>query len=120
MSEYPRTSISRFTMRNATNMELTPIKCATCRFRGTEKQMYDDAGERRGVALYPCFAIEHTGRADTGEDGTIDVATVVDSFEKKAVVVDGSGYAAQLLVRDDFGCVLHEPKHASLLRGGSR
>lgn len=42
--------------------------------------------------------------------GNKDAWLPVPSDAQPAIVVDGSGYAARLLVLPTFGCVLHEPK----------
>lgn len=42
--------------------------------------------------------------------GNEDMAAEERSRGELAVVVDGSGYAARLLVSGDFGCVLWEKK----------
>lgn len=81
--------------------------CATCRFRGDEKKVTDAAFVEHGLGYYACFAVEHAGRGAI--DALVDEDVVQAQMTKRAVVVDGSGYAAQLLVRADFGCILHEP-----------
>lgn len=88
--------------------------CATCRFMAasrdgdgltfyvSELDVGEDDGER-GSKHATCTRIIH-GNGDAGRG---DPLGTIGSI---AVVVDGSGYAARLLVLPTFGCVLHEPK----------
>lgn len=86
--------------------------CATCRFMAAPRRDYD------GFAV-PSFYSDETGEVESAYRATCvrivhGNARVNNLDEWKAreatpaVVVDGSGYAARLLVLPTFGCVLHE------------
>lgn len=66
--------------------------CATCRFMAAkrEKYVWDDETDHRS-----CVRIKHGNGGEASPD-------------ESAVVVDGSGYTARLLVLPTFGCALHE------------
>jgi hypothetical protein len=84
--------------------------CGTCRFMAAERDLRvverDDPADPNRVIyedverqLRTCTRIIH-GNAETNDyEGTP---------EQPAMVVDGSGYAARLMVLPTFGCVLHE------------
>lgn len=85
--------------------------CGTCRFLAAERETYDveqeDPSDPNRVIyvdverkLRTCTRIIHGNRDTWAYEGT---------EQQPAVVVDGSGYAARLLVLPTFGCVLHEP-----------
>lgn len=42
--------------------------------------------------------------------GNADSSSETQSASEPAVVIDGSGYAARLIVLPTFGCVLHEER----------
>jgi hypothetical protein len=70
--------------------------CKTCRFMANEREDYPMSRNHR-----TCVRIIH-GNDCRRED---------DSAEREpAAVLDGSGYAARLVVLPSFGCVLHEPR----------
>lgn len=83
--------------------------CKSCRFFAAPR----GKSERFGS----CVKIIH-GNGDgnwRGSDGMptdeeLSAAKWVDPEKELAYVVDGSGYAARLKVKPDFGCVLHEPR----------
>lgn len=98
--------------------------CGTCKFWGSDDPRHNDEipeGEYR-----TCNAVIHDklGATDSNRDG-VDTY-VADYYDKHefaeakaeiaavrkhlAVVKDGSGYYAALKTKDDFGCVLHQPK----------
>lgn len=68
--------------------------CDTCRFAAAPR--YPDTQYRS------CVRILH------GNGGDHDHLELHPDREQRAIVVDGSGYAARLLVLPTFGCVLHE------------
>lgn len=85
--------------------------CASCRFMAAEREtrmveredpndsnrvIYEDVPRQ----LRTCTRIIHGNRDTWDYEGT---------EQQPAMVVDGSGYAARLLVLPTFGCVLHEP-----------
>lgn len=79
--------------------------CSTCRFMATSR---DDGGLTWFDSDYnehtsdhaTCVRVIHGNRGDQTDK----------TAKEPAVVVDGSGYAARLLVLPTFGCVLHEEK----------
>lgn len=82
-------------------------QCSSCKYmaapRGLVKYIEDADGMYVGEsqsAHRTCTRILH------GNGG--DHEHMVDS--EPALVVDGSGYAARLIVLPTFGCNLHEPK----------
>lgn len=78
--------------------------CATCRFmaepRGID-YIGDNVEDDRTSDHRTCVRIIHGNGDAEREDGTM---------AEPALVIDGSGYAARLIVLPTFGCVLHEPK----------
>ena len=72
-----------------------PARCSTCRFFAPEPrglQVYDpETDEDFETQHHTCVRVVH----GNGDD---------------VKVVDGSGYAARLLVLPNFGCILHEEK----------
>jgi hypothetical protein len=95
-------------METALNTPIETMKCATCKHLGDEPiesrdwQHYEEG--QRFVTFYECQRVHHdeNWKYPPGE---------------QAVVVDGSGYRAALCVEDTFGCVLWEPKDASVIDG---
>jgi hypothetical protein len=80
--------------------------CSTCRFFGGPASIDAGCGEgddyyERESGHHACVRIIH-GNASGGVD--------VSLLNEKAVVTDGSGYAAKLRVLPTFGCALHEVK----------
>lgn len=83
-----------------------PKTCATCRFmaepRGLEifgeTEAEDTVTEHRS-----CVRVIH-GNGDSRHEA------MSKSAREPALVIDGSGYAARLIVLPTFGCVLHEAK----------
>ncbi len=78
--------------------------CATCKFMGAERGEAffadDDADSLTQSAHHSCVRIIHGNRhGDSGLRATMN---------EPAIVTDGSGYAARLMVLPTFGCVLHE------------
>lgn len=67
-------------------------RCETCRFMAAERDPWRPQRT--------CVRVIH------GNHYEVD-----DNIAEKelAIVTDGSGYAARLLVLPTFGCVLHEP-----------
>jgi hypothetical protein len=63
----------------------------------------DDDGQPVGPMMQTCVRIVHGNKRgmDTPEH---------PAAGQLAAVLDGSGYAARLVVLPAFGCVLHEPK----------
>lgn len=77
--------------------------CSTCRFMAASR---DDTWDDDGLEIWPlvrstCVRIIH---------GNLTISNPVPSEQQPAMVVDGSGYSARLLVLPTFGCILHEPK----------
>lgn len=84
-------------------------RCETCRHRGDDPletgywdEEKDEYVERH--TYYECKRVAH-GNADYGKEN--------HKPGEKALAVDGSGYHAKLVVENDFGCVLWEPKSAA-------
>lgn len=85
-------------------------RCGSCRFWGTPEDA--QAGER----FRQCQAVihddvgYHDASLDAGDYGFDNDDARRREFrdDHKAVVVDGSGYHAALMIREDFGCVLWE------------
>lgn len=72
--------------------------CGTCRFISTEPILiWDDECNLVDAGYRTCKRVEHD------EGGKYPP-------NKKALVIDGSGYFAALKVEKDFGCILWEPK----------
>lgn len=66
------------------------VHCNTCKYM---------AAQREGNGHYSCVKIVHGNPSgDTPNEHDL------------AAVLDGSGYAARLVVLPTFGCVLHESK----------
>ena len=62
----------------------------------------DDGGVYRNGPWQTCVRIIHGNDYNPQTDAALP--------DQVAVVVDGSGYAARLAVKPDFGCVLWEEK----------
>ena len=82
------------------------MKCQNCKYCGSEKiNTYYDTQLQKVMdapsGFFACHRIEH---------GNQDSETIKNDPTVLAVVIDGSGYSAQLLVRPDFGCCLFESK----------
>lgn len=82
--------------------------CGMCRFMAAEREPYPypfkvktPEDDDRDIGHRSCVRIIH-GNPDFNERGW--------AAQEKAAVLDGSGYAARLVVLPTFGCVLHEPK----------
>lgn len=78
--------------------------CSTCRFMAMprDEDVWDDATEEMVPdTRATCVRIIHGNR---------DSHAPFPSVAQPAMVVDGSGYSARLLVLPTFGCNLHEPK----------
>ena len=87
---------------------MTTPTCSTCRFWGAQRPEDGDEGFARikeDVELWakvrPCGAV----MGDPDGSGAFPHRLPAD---RKAEVLDGSGYYASLRTREDFGCVLHE------------
>ncbi len=81
--------------------------CTTCRFMAAERDdglTFWDEDEERSTKHHSCVRIIH-GNGDAKYDKGYDGLSV-----EPALVTDGSGYAARLIVLPSFGCVLHEPR----------
>ncbi len=88
---------------------MTMNTCGTCKHHQTDNDEHlplaisdwdEDTYQkvlRKGYGI--CGRIKH-------EENT----TACKKFDGQAGVVDGSDYFAAVICRDDFGCVLHEPK----------
>lgn len=84
---------------------MTP-RCATCRFMGGERSVTvratddEDDYSYEDVPFRVCTAM----RAVTGE------TTATDLCPRIATLVERERFGASMLVRPDFGCVMHEEK----------
>jgi hypothetical protein len=90
---------------------MTTNRCGTCRFWGTEQDAIDNEMFRS------CKAVIHDSKSFTANDSQEwhDDEEINKELRElreanKAAVRDGSGYWAALKVREDFGCILWEPK----------
>lgn len=81
--------------------------CGTCKFMAASREdRVNDEGDRPvyyETTIHTCVRIIH------GNHNTNEVEKVT-SEKQPAVVIDGSGYQARLVVLPSFGCVLHEKK----------
>lgn len=78
--------------------------CSTCRFRAAPRGLsaWSDDGDYLGETEHStCTRILH------GNGGDVKAPRV---FSEPALVTDGSGYAARLVVLPSFGCSLHEDR----------
>lgn len=95
--------------------------CATCRFMAADRYGIDGSSSGHNT----CVRIIH-GNAGSGyyincpvyDDGTRESADEeanarVHPNKEPAAVLDGSGYAARLVVLPSFGCILHEDRPTS-------
>lgn len=78
-------------------------KCETCRFMAAER-------DHHAPDYATCVAVVHGNHAGSLSEGSDNCYYEYAEQDRKAVVLDGSCYAARLLVRKDFGCVLWEAK----------
>lgn len=87
-------------------------KCGTCKHWGREPNIDPEFRE--------CQVI-HLGEDENSWKGGPDAEEIEDEpelaarrikfrSENKAFTLDGSNFQAALRCREDFGCVLHEPK----------
>lgn len=90
--------------------------CATCRFMAGPRAdagldyWDEDACDMVSTEHRSCVRIIH---------GNATAETRRRAANEPAAVVDGSGYAARLIVLPTFGCVLHEERaEAEEVRGG--
>lgn len=88
---------------------MSEARCGTCRFMaetrdGIDFYEYEDetGTEEKTTEHHSCVRIIH-GNGNLKYEGFNRIAP------EPAIVTDGSGYAARLLVLPTFGCVLHEP-----------
>jgi hypothetical protein len=83
--------------------------CATCKYLGglAEMSVPDDNGDYQYTEHRRCARIIH------GNGHDLMLSTVL---AEPALVTDGSGYAARLIVLPTFGCALH----ASTVEGTQR
>lgn len=86
--------------------------CATCRFMAAKRDPFPDGLERYNPDTDEDEATEHRTcvrivHGNGYKDRTPPWGQVK---QEPAVVIDGSGYAARLLVLPTFGCTLHEPR----------
>lgn len=91
-------------------------QCRDCKYKAAARGVtgyhggYDDYGVSVDDAWSSCVKILH-GNILIDDPKVPDVTiNQYDDTALKAVVVDGSGYAARLLVKDDFGCALWEAR----------
>lgn len=97
--------------------------CHTCRFFAAPRDEYEaeDIGHSLGAPETDdfsyattghgtCVRIIHGNRCEPRLHS--EGRAIRRAASELAVVTDGSGYAARLLVLPTFGCVLHEPKEA--------
>lgn len=78
--------------------------CGQCKFWGNADET------ARNETFRQCQAVEHDRRDKTNEGGYNDESEKAEyRAAHKAVVLDGSGYMASLMTREDFACVLFEP-----------
>jgi hypothetical protein len=74
--------------------------CASCRFFAAPRPLTNYmADPEEESAHHSCVRIIH-GNGDAQRESSTQT--------EPALVVDGSGYAARLIVLPTFGCVLHE------------
>lgn len=79
--------------------------CSTCRFMAAERglEFFEDDGSERVTGHRSCVRIIHGNGEAKYDRGFERLAP------EPALVTDGSGYAARLIVLPTFGCTLHEP-----------
>lgn len=82
------------------------MNCTNCKYLGAEKinEEWNDKKEiveNIHTGFFACHRIIH---------GNYNSDSVRQDKKVLAVVVDGSGYSAQLLVRKEFGCNMFEPR----------
>ena len=86
----------------------TNATCGTCRFMAAERDAQIRTGTDMGIegdssdTHHSCVRIVH-GNGRPRPDAPRDAMEL-------AAVLDGSGYAARLVVLPSFGCVLHEER----------
>lgn len=81
-------------------------RCETCRFMAEPRGrdfIGDEGQEDRSTEHRSCVRILHG-------NGDLQFEPYEKSAREPALVVDGSGYAARLIVLPSFGCTLHEPR----------
>lgn len=82
--------------------------CATCRFMAAERYGLDISGARDSDHRTCVRVIFGSGPSYPYPER--DEEYVGDPRTEPAAVLDGSGYAARLVVLPSFGCVLHEER----------
>ena len=71
-------------------------RCKTCRFFGEPYEYWDHETDANATDFNICNYVQHLNSSDREQEGDLPVS---------AAVIDGSGYYARLVVKDDFGCV---------------
>ena len=74
-------------------------RCKDCKHLGEEIVLSWRAPPEDRTGYHKCLYLKHAG-----QDGDLYQHTA------NAAVIDGSGYFAALVVKDDFGCVNFQPK----------
>jgi hypothetical protein len=62
---------------------------------------------------FTCKAVKHVCRSYMNDDSKVEMMSNYDNedlYGELAVTKDASGYYSALLVADDFGCILFEPR----------
>lgn len=82
-------------------------KCVTCKFFGEANHLDDwnEKGESRETKHHICDKVIHINASSNWVNHGYNKGR-----DDLAVVIDGEGYIAKLLVLPDFGCILHQPK----------
>jgi hypothetical protein len=101
-------------------------RCGNCKFWGKGARTYPQASpeDQTTGEWRQCGRVQHDDHArcrpedDIRDEYDFDPIRAEEMVEdpirrELAVVTDGSGYFAALKCREDFGCVLFEPKEAS-------
>ena len=88
--------------------DISQLKCGTCKFWGTDKDIGEKYRECQGVKM------DHHTISEGPVPNYFNEMETEEILELRrtalAVTVDGSGYYAAIKSKQDFGCVLHQEK----------
>lgn len=87
--------------------DMNPLPlCVTCKHKGEVLTFpHPETFDRQPTRFHVCSLVKHNGYAGACEPSFSDAETAKQAdAETPAFCVDGSGYFAAFIVREDFGC----------------
>ena len=90
--------------------------CGQCKYRGDPEMIPGNEStdwQEVDTGYFTCKAVKHVWLSYMNDDNKVGMMSNYDNedlYGELAVTKDASGYYSALLVADDFGCILFEPR----------